>query len=498
MITLSKSTDLMMKLVHKKFLIFFLVVFGAALAVLRVHFDQGGDIGLFITVSSLVAKGYKLYTEAFEIKDPLFFYSAAISFKVFGIKGFFILDLLYITISPLFSYFVLKTFQVRDKIAIFTSIIFSLTLTGLYYESFRTQFAAILIVICIYIAAALRNPIYIGFLTFLLFGFKLPMIIFVIPIIFIYPEIITKSKNFIQFISAFFIPELILLVAMFFRGELYFYFIMIKENMFYSSNFQEVVGLPSGYLGHLVIWAQERSSLQAFIFLQLINLFMLIKVNHFRKLGLFNLFNSFFVFLYLFLTLIWTFHHLQILSLFLLFQIAYMLSVLQIVYKKIKSRFIKSAMVIISCVLFILITRVFGTDYSLKPKMKLSNWYTGGFYEPSEIKVINSIKKNRFTFARLGANDDGGYAAFLPDKARYVCARSILQGNELKSEAERFLKCLKSDADFIIIAPSFDVNSERQGIYQEIYLKSYEIINDSFTCTKEEFDEYRLCAKRNL
>ena len=85
----------------------------------------------------------------------------------------------------------------------------------------------------------------------------------------------------------------------------------------------------------------------------------------------------------------------------------------------------------------------------------------------------------------------------MPEKARYVCARSILQGNELQSEVKRFLKCIEWEADYIIIAPSFDQISERQGIYQEIYVKSYGILNNLFTCTKEEFKDYRLCTKKN-
>jgi hypothetical protein len=237
-------------------------VFGASLAFMRVSFDQSGDIGLFITVSSLVAKGYKLYTEAFEIKDPLFFYSAALSFKFFGIKGFFLLDLIYITLSPVVSYLVLRKLEVSEKTAIFTSIIFSLTLTGVYYDAFRTQIAAILIILCMYYASAVKQPVYIGVLTFLLFGFKLPMIIFVIPTIFLFPELVTKWKNFLKFLIAFIVPEMFLAIFMIIRGEFYYYLVMIKENINHSNNFQEVVGLPAGYLGHLVIWSQEKNSLQ--------------------------------------------------------------------------------------------------------------------------------------------------------------------------------------------------------------------------------------------
>jgi hypothetical protein len=111
-----------------------LILLGFIVAVLRVSFSQAEDMGIFLTVSGMVAHGYHLYSQIFDIKDPLFFYASAISMKIFGIRGPFVLDACLVILSAPIAYVLGILFRVRKWIA-FTVAIFFFAIINRYLLS---------------------------------------------------------------------------------------------------------------------------------------------------------------------------------------------------------------------------------------------------------------------------------------------------------------------------------------------------------------------------
>ena len=126
------------------FLVFSLLFLGFLSVYLRIFFTQDADIGIFISISSLVARGYTLYSEAFEIKDPYFFYSNGLFLKMFGLRGPFFLDSLYLLLVPFFTYFISFKFRLSNLQSYMVTLLFIFTLTGIYYQPLRTQTPAII------------------------------------------------------------------------------------------------------------------------------------------------------------------------------------------------------------------------------------------------------------------------------------------------------------------------------------------------------------------
>jgi len=220
---------------------------------LRVSFSQDEDMGWFTSISSFVANGYKLYSEIYDIKDPFFFYSAAVSLKVFGRSGPFLIDLILIFFSAPIAYAVAKSFGLTRNAAVISSLTYLLVLTGNNYQAFRSQiFAITLILVCTLLIQNL-NYFTSGFIAFGIIAFKMPLFIFFIGLI---PLLISMKLNFKNWTRMFFgllTSFLSFLLILAIRGELAGYSQMVKDNIIYSRDYQSVVGLPTGFIGHLKI-----------------------------------------------------------------------------------------------------------------------------------------------------------------------------------------------------------------------------------------------------
>ena len=62
-------------------------VIAAAVGTARVHPLLQSDAGAYLTIGSLLLRGYRLYDEVFEAKDPAFLYMNALGQWLFGVRG---------------------------------------------------------------------------------------------------------------------------------------------------------------------------------------------------------------------------------------------------------------------------------------------------------------------------------------------------------------------------------------------------------------------------
>lgn len=485
-----------------------LIAIGFVVSINRVYFTQAEDMGIFQTVSALVSNGYRLYDEAYEIKDPLFFYYASGFFSVFGPRGFFLIDILWITLSSPIAYIFGIRYKFSKLVSYFSAIIFLVTLTGLYYQPFRTQIAAIVLVLVMMIFAAERKWMLTGVIAAIILGFKMPFGIFLVLPLVVLVGLQRPLRHMTKFILGFTTTILGLFAFMYARKEFFPYVEMIKENFNYEDSYPKILGRKGGILGHLEQWNSFNHMLITYLLLQAFLFFFIYRLkgnSNFFELVLLYLGNIL-IGIYTSLTLNWI-HHLQIFSLFALFTTLILGTALQLelgrspgaAKPKTKEReHFQSGIAIISLVFMILITNI-GTKISLTPTMNLNQWFSPTWIKPTEIALLESIKVEpgvEKTFTRLGANEDNGYGMFLDSSWRFKCARTMIYGGETKYAAKKFIRCLDSSPNFVIISPQFTQYTYFPGIYQEIYSSSMKILKDKFLCTSDDWNtSYNVCRR---
>jgi hypothetical protein len=194
---------------------------GLLIAILRVSFTQAEDMGIFLSISGLVARGYHLYSQAWETKDPLFFYTGAVSMRIIGLRGPFLIDVFWITSAAPIAYLLALRFKISRNIAAFSAIFFTLCLTGQHYQSFRTQIAAIILVLLAMLLALDGAWIPAGVVAVLVAGFKLPMVIELMAILPLFFGKGVSKRNVGRFLIGAISSTAMLGILMWSRAELF-------------------------------------------------------------------------------------------------------------------------------------------------------------------------------------------------------------------------------------------------------------------------------------
>jgi hypothetical protein len=462
-------------------------------------------MGFFLSVSGLVSRGYNLYVDTFEIKDPLFFYLNALFMKPLGIEGAFYLDILLTSLALPLSYLVLSELGMKRVGAILSALVFELTLTGQFGEPIRTQLLAIVLSLAAIYFGLRSNWIAAGIFTGLVFFSKLPLV--VIPGLAICTLILLSRMwwDFAKYLTSISITLLTFILLMYFRGELWGYLEMLKENFSYAATYQQIVGQTPGIYGHFSVWNGD-SQRAVVLLVFLCYIFVVSAKNRITKLFWISIAVNTGVCCYLILTAMWP-HHLQILSLSVLFNLGLILHTLNTSgvdtnsAKTKKSRDSKnqseqrSPVVLLIFAIVLPITA--GAQISVVPQMSIENWNTPSWTKPPEIQILEKVAPGSegLKFARLGVNDDLAFGAFLDNKFKMVCMRHGLTGAESISSIDNYVSCLSNQPDVIIAAPFYSGLSTRPGNYQYYYSESQRVLQNKFKCEKFNSSDYQLCQR---
>ena len=507
-----------MKILKEDRILFsYLLTLGILISACSVYFTQAEDMGLFLTVGSLVSKGYKLYREIFEIKDPIFFYSAAGMLKIFGLRGPFLIDIVLITISPILSYLALRNLDFKKEVSFASSIFFTLSLTGTFYQPFRTQILGIIVLVLAVVFSG-KNNFLVGIFISMIFFTKMSMMVFSpIVIMIIYYKTQILRKEILSTIFGFLTHTVILITIMQIRGEFIPYLSMVGDNFNYAKDYQKIVGLPDGIIGHFKLWNSNYQSLTYYVFTIVLLIFSF-KLSFHKPLNRLQISSLITVnlstILFLGLTNLWV-HHLQILAVSSLFNFA---SIFQIIIDqftsnnfKINSEVNKKIILktnknklYVSCLIWVLAT-VCIVDYSgflipTKPRMNLEKWMTPNWVVPPEIIHLNASPtrgSSKITVGRLGMNDDLGYGAFFdPKRFSFRCNRSYIAGFESIAVEKTFLSCIKNDVEILTVGPMFDGINRPYGNYNWFKSEANQILTENFNCNSKETNSYRICFRK--
>lgn len=362
-------------------------------------------MGVFITVSSLIGNGYRLYAEVFDIKDPLFFYSLALVQKFFGITGMYLFDAFITALALPLSFRIAIKLQLGKNLGFLASCLFFLSLTGLFGSSLRSQILGIVLLLNLVIKLIDEKWNGVGILLSLIFFTKIPIFLIAFCMtasVFFLKFTLNRLKK-IVFSSGF--TTMIVFTVLLIRGELIGYIEMVKENFLYSSNYQIIVGQQEGILGHFAVWNGSEKRFFSFLICLLTILYLRKDINRKNsKLFLLTLGANLGTAGYLLLTAMWS-HHLQIISFYILFDLLALLSTvdesnldnLAFRSKQIKLQEEKRSALSIKVIAALLsLTALIsnsGWIFPLKPEMAIHSYVNFSWSKPIEISMLESVEE---------------------------------------------------------------------------------------------------------
>ena len=484
-------------------------VIGLFISFFTTTFSQAEDMGFFLSVSGLIGNGYGLYSEAFEIKDPLFLYSNAIAINFLGLIGPFLLDFIISGAALPIAYLIGKSLINSSKSAFIAALLFQLTLTGLFGQTLRSQIMGILFILFSLYSALLGKWYLAGFLAAGVFLSKMPLFLIIGCVLLGLVLHARKLKVVIQLSIGFVTFALPMIAIMSIRGEFIPYLMMVKENFIYASNYQSIVGQNPGLLGHFLVWNGSESRFISF-FASTIVIIVLAYRERLLASQLFFVVISINVSVAIFLlyTAMWP-HHLQVISLYVFGCCLFLLNSIQskfvqnnsnsgkLIGKKSQVSFDLRAIAMPMIVLIMLISNS-GATLPSKPAMSIKTWFQPNWSVPAEIQMLDIVSSKlpeSFSFARLGMNDDMGLGAFIKPQWKFVCKRLAIMGFESSQVIGEFLDCLRTQPSVILIAPFYESQSQRIGIYQEFFAKSRDILLEDFECS-DFANGFRYCLRK--
>jgi len=224
--------------------------FGAVTALYTLSYSQAEDIGIFLSEASLISQGSRIYQDIFEIKDPLFLWTAGLSFRIFGRSGPYLMDTLFVAISANVGYWVARCFTLKRESSLVASAIFLGALSGAYFDSFRSTTIAIVLIPIAYACAVNRKWVLSGIICVIIVGFKMSFAPTLVGLLFIILWEKERLKNFSHFVIGAISCSATIIIALSVRGELSGYLEMLRLNFVYRETYPEIVGLQLGIRGY--------------------------------------------------------------------------------------------------------------------------------------------------------------------------------------------------------------------------------------------------------
>jgi hypothetical protein len=119
------------------------LVIAILLAALRVEPQVWGDPGVWLSVAARLLEGDRLYVDVFDNKDPLFFYSYAGALWVGGVRGPFVLEVLWLGLGTLGIALALRALRVGTLALVAAAVAYPFALTAAWYVPGATMVPAL-------------------------------------------------------------------------------------------------------------------------------------------------------------------------------------------------------------------------------------------------------------------------------------------------------------------------------------------------------------------
>ena len=462
-----------------------LLLLGLYIGFFTLVYSQNEDMGIFLSESSLIAKGHGVYSEIFEVKDPLFLWLGGITNHLLGLRGPYLMDLSAVVLAPLVAYNFARTIKLSVAWATIVAVAFCGSLAGAYYQTLRTGTIALVLVVIAHTFTYKRKWITSGILCVLVVGFKMayaPLLTGVFFCVLFAPQKIKALRDFA--IGATTTAVLIFLV-LWWRGELLGFIEMVKLNFHYRAIFPKVIGFKPGIQGHVGVIDAYSSSfnwLIAGLFFLVTAFFILARKHHEEIVVHVSLILTYMgVMVFLITSAMWV-HHLQPLSI-----VALCTAALagKIYSSQSTNNSRQNWIVVLAMFLFLITLNTTGWKLPVKPATPIAMWLSPRWNIPPEIGYLRLnaseivMEKN---FARLGPNDEMGLAAFLPKDWHLSCRDYAQYGHETEELVSAIIICLRTKPNYVLVSPGFFPLVRMSGTYEQLKSSAAEVLSEYFNC----------------
>ena len=465
----------------------------------RLEYSQAEDMGIFLSMFGFVSKGISLYSGIFDIKDPLFLLSGGYLFKLFGPEAPYLLDIILFIFCGTFSFKLAEEMNFSKLNSYLASIVLLLSLSGQFYNSMRSTLFAITLILLALLLATQRKAILSGIVIALVGGFKMPYLLICCTVL---PRIYTeknRNKLLTGLILGFLIGCLFIAGILIYRNELLPYLSMVQENFRYASIYQKVSGFKTGIPGHIET-IKNVTGFNVWILIFIAYYFFLLNIKQLLQTSKELILLPSLVIVFLLLTSLWP-HHFQIMGLFAWAIFLLGFNIFERHFNKEQPLNIKNQISLLPILFFVIIAiGASGLSFKLKPKMLFENIINNNWSIAPEIHALDSayIRYRRSqSFARLGANEDQGFGAFISDQWTLSCPRIGQYGHESNKVVNQMLECIKNKPNYVVVSPVFFDLNRNYGTYNSLRNEMIKILNANFICeTIPNWGKGQICIRK--
>ena len=469
---------------------------GLYFAIFTLTYLQWEDMGQFLSETAVLARGQNLYRDIFDNKDPLFFVSSTLSTLLIGRSGPYIVDAIAVALAAPVAYVALKSLSIDKFKSAVGAVLFVGTLSGVYFQSFRTGTICLVLIVGSIIAVNNGRLFTTGVIFAAVLGLKMPYIPFLVCPFILGLKYFKTKWNFVRLISGFLSTILLIIGVLQMRGELVPYIEMVRINFKYREMYPAIIGFKQGIGGHVDAVNRNGSSATLLILITIFSWLMVLtsktRKNWYVTSSL--IFLQLSVLFVVFTTAMWV-HHLQMLC---LFGFATYALAFTTTSKSLQKYPIYGLLVL---VLIGINFQTVGFRIPIKPQQPIADVIRPKWILPPEAKYVNeSFKHSKKTiyFARLGPNDDLGLVSFLPTNWKLACPDYVQGGLEDVKWITKITACMTEKPEIIFVSPGFFPLTRPAGYYELMKSEAKKVLVDHFFCfSLPERSGAEICVKDN-
>lgn len=209
------------------------------LAALRVEPQVWGDPGVWLSVAARLLDGDRLYVDVFDNKDPFFFYSYAVALWAGGVRGPFVLEVLWLGVGAVGMVLALRALRVGTAAMLAGALVYPFALTAAWYVPGATMVPALALA-PIALWLAVRGSAFaagVVLVVSMLFKFNLGLVVAapLLTLLALGPDGATRRRRAAQAAGGAAVALALAAILLASRGELRAYVETLSYNVHYSS-----------------------------------------------------------------------------------------------------------------------------------------------------------------------------------------------------------------------------------------------------------------------
>ena len=432
------------------------------------------DAGIFLSVAGRLLAGDRLYRDAFDNKDPLFYYVEASAVWLFGWRGPFLFDIAWLVIGSVGTHLLLRAVTGDFVLAVFGQLLYPLLLTQInYYSGFSETPGLSLLPLFAYFVYVHR-PKLAGCLAAAIFFLKVTVLPIAIAIAIVELGLAPsktsrrRAHDALAFVATMTATGAAIFLVLVLRGEAGAYVASVHENTTYASYALRVEGWSSGTGGHLRVVEHFLPNLMRDLAATLLALVAAlfatsgeVRANlSCSRLLVLSLVASLSTLLVLAETALWD-HHLQLLAFPLLCTAALALACVRTAAR----RHFHSLDLLQKLAVFLVAGGcLIAAGWPQHTMANLRRWT-----EPPQTSVSDALRRAvrpahsralQVAYAHLGTNDEHGAGAFLSSSFRLACPRFHQYPFNPSRVLNQTIQCLHRQSLLLVaVTPTFTIDS---------------------------------------